>query len=115
MKTFITGATRFFEHLCVHNPIKEDRTMRNSTIILLAIAMLGFYAPFTAAVGQEGPGQAAGASEVGVSPWGPEDEIGRLNLMTAESRAEILSRVSGGTDLPPRTLPQTNLVQPQAS
>ena len=71
--------------------------MRTSTIILLVIAMLGLYAPFTAAVGQEGPGQAARASEVGVSPWGPEDEIGRLNLMTAESRADVLSRLSGGT------------------
>ena len=35
--------------------------------------------------------------EVGVSPWGPDDEIGRLNLMTPESRAEILARVDGST------------------
>ena len=35
--------------------------------------------------------------EVGESPWGREDEIGRLNLMTDESRAAILSRVAGGT------------------
>lgn len=34
---------------------------------------------------------------VGESPWGPDDEIGRLNLITAESRQTILSRVSGGT------------------
>ncbi len=33
--------------------------------------------------------------EVGVSPWGPTDEIGRLNLITPESRANILSRVDG--------------------
>ncbi len=33
---------------------------------------------------------------VGTSPWGPNDEIGRLNLMTAESQNAILSRVSGG-------------------
>ncbi len=33
---------------------------------------------------------------VGTSPWGPTDEIGRLNLITAESRAAILSRVTGG-------------------
>ncbi len=90
MKTFITGTTRFSEHMCVHNPTKEDRTMRTSTIILLVIAMLGLQAPFSSAVGQEGPGQAARASEVGVSPWGPEDEIGRHNLMTAESRADIM-------------------------
>jgi kynurenine formamidase len=33
---------------------------------------------------------------VGTSPWGPADEIGRLNLITAESRAAILGRVTGG-------------------
>ncbi len=33
---------------------------------------------------------------VGNSPWGPNDEIGRLNLITAESRNAILSRISGG-------------------
>ncbi len=32
----------------------------------------------------------------GVSPWGPEDEIGRLNLMTDASRAAILGRIAGG-------------------
>ncbi len=30
-----------------------------------------------------------------MSPWGATDEIGRLNLMTPESRAEILARVDG--------------------
>lgn len=34
--------------------------------------------------------------EVGTSPWGPQDEIGRLNLMTESSRQAILSRISGG-------------------
>ncbi len=33
---------------------------------------------------------------VGTSPWGPNDEIGRLNLITPESQAAILSRMSGG-------------------
>jgi kynurenine formamidase len=32
---------------------------------------------------------------VSASPWGPEDEIGRLNLMTPKSRAEILARADG--------------------
>lgn len=32
----------------------------------------------------------------GTSPWGPRDEIGRLNLMTETSRAAILSRIAGG-------------------
>lgn len=34
--------------------------------------------------------------EAARSPWGPEDQIGRLNLMTDASRAAILSRISGG-------------------
>ena len=34
--------------------------------------------------------------DVGVSPWGPTDEIGRLNLITEQSRSEILSRIAGG-------------------
>ncbi|MBV6288934.1 cyclase family protein [Pseudomonas aegrilactucae] len=34
--------------------------------------------------------------EVGISPWGPKDEIGRLNLMTPQSQAAIMGRVSGG-------------------
>jgi kynurenine formamidase len=33
---------------------------------------------------------------VGRSPWGSDDQIGRLNLMTDASRAAILSRVTGG-------------------
>jgi len=32
---------------------------------------------------------------VGQSPWGPDDEIGRLNLITPESRAKVLSRIDG--------------------
>ena len=32
---------------------------------------------------------------MGISPWGPKDEIGRLNLITPASRAAIMSRVSG--------------------
>ena len=41
----------------------------------------------------------AGASserpQVGRSPWGPDDEIGRLNLMTPQSRADVLGRLDG--------------------
>jgi kynurenine formamidase len=33
--------------------------------------------------------------EVGVSPWGADDEIGRLNLMTPASQAAILGQLSG--------------------
>ncbi|MEI2297007.1 cyclase family protein [Ensifer sp. MJa1] len=38
---------------------------------------------------------AAFAQDVGKSPWGPTDEIGRLNLITPASRAAILSRIEG--------------------
>ena len=36
------------------------------------------------------------ADGVGRSPWGPDDEIGTLNMMTDDSRGAILSRVAGG-------------------
>ena len=42
-----------------------------------------------------GAAVAAAPPEVGISPWGPKDEIGRLNLITPASRSAILSRVSG--------------------
>lgn len=32
-------------------------------------------------------------NSVGESPWGPEDELGRLNMITAQSRAQIMSQV----------------------
>ncbi|HUR59297.1 MAG TPA: cyclase family protein [Opitutaceae bacterium] len=32
----------------------------------------------------------------GISPWGPEDEIGVLNLMDDASRARVLARIRGG-------------------
>lgn len=38
---------------------------------------------------------AADERKPGVSPWGPEDEIGRLNLMTPQSQAAILARIRG--------------------
>lgn len=37
-----------------------------------------------------------GRPTVGRSPWGPKDDLGRLNLMTDRSRAAILARVRGG-------------------
>lgn len=38
----------------------------------------------------------AAPRSVGKSPWGADDEIGRLNLITEQSRSDVLSRVSGG-------------------
>ena len=35
-------------------------------------------------------------NEAQKSPWGPDDEIGTLNMMNDTSRAEVLKRVTGG-------------------
>ncbi len=53
---------------------------------VLAIAFLLVFT--TAAFGE--------LRRVGESPWGADDEIGRLNLITEKSRSEILSRITGG-------------------
>lgn len=34
--------------------------------------------------------------EVGISPWGKDDEIGTLNMMTDQSKLNILSRIKSG-------------------
>ncbi len=34
--------------------------------------------------------------EVGISPWGPTDEIGTLNMMTNSSRLDVLSNITSG-------------------
>lgn len=39
---------------------------------------------------------AADKPQVGKSPWGPDDQLGRLNLMTSKSRTDILQRVDAG-------------------
>ena len=49
-----------------------------------------------AAIVASGAAVADTRSQAAQSPWGPDDQIGRLNLMTDASRAAILSRVSGG-------------------
>jgi len=36
------------------------------------------------------------ANKAGTSPWGPSDEIGTLNMMTEESRLDVLSRIGSG-------------------
>ncbi|RBO97334.1 cyclase family protein [Pseudochrobactrum asaccharolyticum] len=67
---------------------------------LLGLLMLGtasLSASFSPALADTAakPAVAASGQEVGISPWGPEDEIGRLNLITPASRAAILSRIEG--------------------
>jgi kynurenine formamidase len=34
--------------------------------------------------------------EVGISPWGKEDEIGTLNMLTEQSKLSVLSRIESG-------------------
>ncbi len=34
--------------------------------------------------------------KVGTSPWGPQDEIGTLNMMTPQSRVEVLTKIKSG-------------------
>lgn len=54
------------------------------------------FAFLTLAIGLGIVASQAQAERAGTSPWGPEDEIGRLNLMSDQSRAAILNRLAGG-------------------
>lgn len=60
--------------------------LSKNLLALLAALVAGGGAALAAA---ETPRPAA----VGKSPWGPNDEIGRMNLMTPASRAAVLSRL----------------------
>lgn len=42
------------------------------------------------------PAAPSPAPVVGLSPWGPDDELGALNRMTEASRAAVLARIAGG-------------------
>lgn len=42
------------------------------------------------------PARASQALSRAASPWGPDDQIGRLNLMTDASRAAVMGQVAGG-------------------
>ena len=64
------------------NPVK---TTLNKLLSRLVLSLL-----ITSAI------SSVSAAQVGKSPWGENDEIGRLNLMTEKSQANILSRISGG-------------------
>lgn len=43
-----------------------------------------------------GLAQVMSTEEVGISPWGPNDEIGTLNLMSDQSRLQVLSQIRSG-------------------
>lgn len=55
---------------------------------LTGLAVLSVFSSLCSAGAQALP-------EVGISPWGEKDEIGRLNLMTPQSQAAIMARVNG--------------------
>jgi len=58
------------------------------TTLTLALASLLATAPLaTGALAQD---------RVGTSPWGAADQLGRLNMMTEQTRAAVLSRIAGG-------------------
>lgn len=40
--------------------------------------------------------KAQNSEKVGLSPWGPDDETGTLNMMTDQSKLSILSKIKGG-------------------
>lgn len=63
----------------------------------LAVFAAALLAPAAFSAADAPPEPAVSAAErVGASPWGPNDEIGTLNLMTDASRAKVLSRIAGG-------------------
>ncbi|WP_417489262.1 cyclase family protein [Maricaulis sp.] len=62
--------------------------MQTSTLLPL---VLGLALSFPLSAAAETP------ATVGTSPWGRDDQLGALNMMTERSRASILSRITGGT------------------
>ena len=67
----------------VRNFVRKSKTMKT-------IFLISFILSSSVLLAQD-------LEAVGISPWGADDEIGTLNLMTAESRIEILSRINSGT------------------
>jgi kynurenine formamidase len=81
----------------------RDRSLAITTLsVALGLAACNFEERAQAAAAPASPATlrssspAASVDDVGRSPWGPNDEIGRLNLMTDASRAAILARIAGG-------------------
>ena len=75
------------------SPLPASRTCRLTTALGLLLAAIS---PLAVAHQSPPVERVPSGQQVGVSPWGPSDEIGRLNLITEASRAAILSRVNGG-------------------
>lgn len=64
-------------------------------LLVAALAACSTAAPDEPAARTIPASSPAAEPRVGKSPWGPGDEIGALNAMTAESRARVLARVDG--------------------
>lgn len=62
--------------------------MKRAVLKALGLLILG-----VSAVARAADAPPAG---VGMSPWGPQDEIGRLNLMSDASRLAVLARIGSG-------------------
>lgn len=60
-------------------------------VFIYSIRVLGLQAAETSS-----PPQITEEQQVGISPWGPNDELGRLNLITEQSVATTLSRIKSG-------------------
>ena len=88
--SFLSSLSAHADHH-LHRYIMNARFTRNLLGLALGAALSLNAHAHGAPSRAPAPGQ-----EVGISPWGPDDEIGRLNLITPESRAAVMSRVTGG-------------------
>ena len=69
--------------------------MRTFTRKWSTLVMTTAVATALGAAASPGVGQTTGR-QVGTSPWGEDDQLGRLNLMTPASRGTVMSRIAGG-------------------
>jgi kynurenine formamidase len=67
------------------------KTTNGPVRIMVSVLMVSVLALVT----QTGFGQTT-KEQVGISPWGPDDEIGTLNLMSDQSRLSALTKVTSG-------------------
>lgn len=70
--------------------------MKTPFLHLALLSGLLLAAPAAPVSAQQGTEERPAPRAVGTSPWGPDDGIGRLNLITPDSRAAILGRIRGG-------------------
>lgn len=82
-------ARRKYAHVLRNTPEGRRKVMKRAIGFVALIFVLSGSAPGVVLAQDAG-------EQVGVSPWGPEDEIGTLNMMTDTTRLEILSRISAG-------------------